>query len=37
MKVCVGLTYFLAASDTASRFRRDADVKTLQLDLEARF
>lgn len=33
----VGLTYFLAESDTASRFRRDADVKTLQLDLEAKF
>jgi hypothetical protein len=33
----LGATYFLAESDVASRNRRDADVDTLQLDLEAKF
>ncbi len=33
----VGATYFLAESDVASRTRTDADVNTLQLDLEAKF
>jgi len=33
----VGATYFLAESDVASATRRDADVRTLQVDLEAKF
>lgn len=33
----LGVTYFMAQSDTATRGRTDADVNTLQLDLEAKF
>ncbi|ENA36712.1 hypothetical protein HMPREF1487_04886 [Pseudomonas sp. HPB0071] len=33
----LGATYFMAESDFASRTKRDADVDTLQLDLEAKF
>ncbi|TWI57394.1 putative porin [Pseudomonas duriflava] len=33
----LGLTYFLAESDTAASSRTDADVNTLQVDLEAKF
>jgi hypothetical protein len=33
----LGATYFMAQSDVASRNKRDADVDTLQVDLEAKF
>ncbi|KAF1069706.1 MAG: hypothetical protein GAK45_01021 [Pseudomonas citronellolis] len=33
----LGATYFLAESDAASRTKTDANVNTLQLDLEAKF
>lgn len=33
----LGVTYFMAKSDTAVASRSDADVNTLQLDLEAKF
>jgi hypothetical protein len=33
----LGVTYFMAESDFASRTKNDADVDTLQLDLEAKF
>ncbi|MDF3840997.1 putative porin [Pseudomonas citronellolis] len=33
----LGATYFMARSDAASGSRKDADIDTLQLDLEAKF